>query len=118
MDISGVSTALNTAGLVSSPARGELQPAEEKTTEVPRERGTRGRRGLALGILKQELAIKAWFSARYSLGQVQAPATTEDVADEILGAAKQVVAESPRTAAKSLISFRAKVEQAGTYVRE
>lgn len=118
MDISGISTSLNTAGLVSSPARGELQPVDDKISEAPRERGIRGRRGLALGILKQELAIKAWFKARYSLGHVQAPATTDDVADETLGAAKQIVAESPSTAAKSLISFRARVEQAATYVRE
>lgn len=116
MDISGVSTSLNTAGLVSSPARGEMQPVEDKVSEVPRERGIRGRRGLALGILKQELA--AWFKARYSLGHVQAPATTDDVADETLSAAKQVVAESPSTAAQSLVSFRAKVEQAAIYARE
>jgi len=116
MDISGISTSLNTAGLVSSPARGELQPVDDKIIEAPRERGIRGRRGLALGILKQELAT--WFKARYSLGHVQAPATTDDVADETLSAAKHIVAESPSTAAKSLISFRARVEQAATYVRE
>lgn len=116
MEISGTSTSLNSAGPVSSPARGELQPVDQKTSEAPRERGVRGRRGLALGILKQELA--AWFKARYSLDHVQAPATTDDVADETLGAARQVVAESPPTAAKSLISFRAKVEQAASYVRE
>ncbi len=116
MDISGISTSLNSAGLVSSPARGELQPADDKISEAPRERGIRGRRGLALGILKQELA--AWFKARSSLGHVRAPATADDVANDALSAAKQIVDESPLTAAKSLVSFRARVEQAASYARE
>ncbi len=116
MDISGISTSLNTAGLVSSPARGELQPVNDKTSEAPREQGIRGRRGLALGILKQELA--AWFRVRASLGHVEPPATTDDVANDALAAAKQVVDESPLTAAKSLVSFRARVEQAASYARE
>ncbi len=118
MDISGISTSLNTAERVSSPARGELQAVNEKTSEAPRERGVRGRRGLALGILKQELAFRSWFRAAQSLGFVKAPATADDVADEALGAAKQIVAESPSTAAQSLVALKARVEQAATYARE
>ncbi len=116
MDISGISTSLHTAGLVSQPARGELKPADDRTAEVPREKGISARRGLALGILKQELA--AWFRARSVHGHARAPATAGDVADEAIGAARQAVAESPSTAARSLISFRARVEQAAAYARE
>ena len=119
MDISGVSTSLNTAGQVSSPTRGELQHWwQDKTSRGTSRAWLRGRRGLALGIFKQELALKAWFKARHSLGHVEAPVSTNNVADETLGAARQLVAESPSTAAKSLISFKARVEQAASYVRE
>ena len=117
MDISGISTSLNTQGTVTSwPARSEIQPLgqDRQAVEEPREQApvARGRRGLALGILKQELrvALKAHFHARFTASapsyiEAQNPESPDDVAGEALGAAKQLVAESPTNAAKSLISF-------------
>ncbi|MCP4302755.1 MAG: hypothetical protein GY783_19405 [Gammaproteobacteria bacterium] len=69
------------------------------------------------------MSLKAHFHAKFAAAQqnyaaVQAPATSDDVAEEALGTAKQLVAESPTTAAKSLISFRAKVYETASYVRE
>lgn len=130
MDISGISTSLNTQGSVTSwPARSEIQPLgqDRQAVEEPREQApvARGRRGLALGILKQELrvALKAHFHARFAASapsyiEAQNPESPDDVAGEALGAAKQLVAESPTNAAKSLIAFRARVQETATYVRE
>jgi len=70
MEISGVSTSLSTQTLASTATPSELQPLakDESVPELRREdlRGLRGRRGLALGILKQELraALKSFFGAR------------------------------------------------------
>jgi len=130
MDISGISTSLNTQGSVTSwPARSEIQPLgqDRQAVEEPREQApvARGRRGLALGILKHELrvALKAHFHARFAASapsyiEAQNPESPDDVAGEALGAAKQLVAESPTNAAKSLIAFRARVQETATYVRE
>lgn len=130
MDISGISTSLNTQGFVpASASRGEVQPLvqERQADETPRDmqRAGRGKRGLALGILKQELrlALRAHFHARIaasvpdyeSLHERESP---DEVAEEALGAARQVAAESPKTAAQSLISFRAKIQETVNYVRE
>lgn len=129
MDISGISTSLNTGG----PNARSLGPAEsirthdraEREAPLQQVRGVRGRRGLALGVLKQELrmTLRAHFHARFAstnnayAGPREA-ATSDDVAEEALGAAKQLVAESPAKASKALISFRARVQETASYVRE
>lgn len=129
MEISGVSTSLNTQTLASTATRSELQPLakDEPASELRREdlRGLRGRRGLALGILKQELraALKSFFSAQLA-GTSTAYESTRDadspdaVADEVLGAAKQVVAAAPTSAAESLTSLQSAVVETTGYVRE
>lgn len=129
MEISGVSTSLHADTLYSSKARAEVQPAAQSKTvaEARHEHspGGRGRRGLALGIFRQELrmALQVQFHAKFAAGHpyyddmMELP-TSGHVAQEALGAAKQLVAESPTTAAKSLISFRAKIVETASYVRD
>lgn len=129
MDISGISTSLNTGG---ASAR-SLGPAEsirthdraEREAPLQQVRGGRGRRGLALGALRQELrmTLRAHYHARFSSSNnayagPREAASSDDVAQEALGAAKQLVAESPAKASKALISFRARVQETASYVRE
>ena len=129
MEISGISTAISSSSQFSTAARVERptlddgKSVDESRSDV-RGRG-KGRRGLALGVFRQELrmALKAHFKMKFAASQqgyagMQNPATSDEVADEALGAAKQLVSESPVTAAKSLISFRAKVQETASYVRE
>jgi hypothetical protein len=129
MEISGVSTSLNTQTLASTATRSELQPLakDEPASELRREdlRGLRGRRGLALGILKQELraALKSFFSAQLAATSTAYESTRDAdspdaVADEVLGAAKQVVAAAPTSAAESLTSLQSAVVETTGYVRE
>ncbi len=79
----------------------------------------------ALGAFHQELrtSLKFEFKARFSMQQqgyasVLDAASSDDVAQDALQTAKQLTAESPTTAAKSLISFKAKVHETASYVRE
>jgi hypothetical protein len=132
MNISGISTSVSANSFASSSTAGTDFHRSERMegTREPRhnhENGHHGksRKGLALGVFKQELhiALKAHFHARFAVMQQgyarqQEPVTSDDVAEEALGAAKQLVAEEPTKAAKSLISFRAKVEETASYVRE
>ena len=83
----------------------------------------RYRRGRALGVFRQEMqaAVRTRFRAKIAVSQAgyaRPPATADDVAAETLGTAKQVAAESPLNAARALISFRAKVHETASYVRE
>lgn len=131
MDISGISTSVSANSFASSSTTGTDFHRSERIegTREPRhnhENGHHGknRKGLALGVFKQELhiALKAHFRAKFAVMQPgyarqQEPVTSDDVAEEALGAAKQLVAEEPTKAAKSLISFRAKVEETASYVR-
>ena len=127
MEISGISTSLNTQTLASTTTRSELQPLakDESATETRREdlRGLRGRRGLALGILKQELraALKSFFSAQVAANTAafsQDADSPDSVAEEVLGTAKQVVAAAPTDATESLTTLRSTVEETAGYVRE
>lgn len=129
MEISGFLSSANASGQFSSASRADLQPVEDsKKNEAPhRHHGHRhgSRHGHALDVFRQEMRItlKAHFHARFAVAQqsyaaVRDPASPDDVADEALGAAKQLVAESPVQAAKSLVSFRAKVQETASYVRE
>ena len=79
----------------------------------------------ALNAFRQELraSLKVAFQARFAVHQqgyagAQDIAAPDDVAQDALQAAKRLTAESPRTAAKSLISFKAKVHETASYVRE
>lgn len=132
MDISGVSTSVSTNSFASlSTAGTDFQHSERvegtRKTLHDHENGhhDKSRKGLALGVFKQELhiALKARFHAQFAQMQKgyagqQESVTSDDVAEEALGAAKQLVADEPTKAAKSLISFRAKVEETASYVRE
>ena len=132
MDIPGISTSVSANSFASSSTAGTDFHRSKRVegTREPRhdhENGHHGksRKGLALGVFKQELhiALKAHFHAKFTVMQQgyarqQEPVTSDDVAEEALGAAKQLVAEEPTKAAKSLISFRAKVEETASYVRE
>ncbi len=120
MDINGISTSLNAKGLLSAPDRIDLPAPDKAQSEVPRKQdhGVYARRGLALGILKQELSMRAWIRARLSTSFAEPRPTAETIAEDALAAAKQIVAESPSTARESLVSFRSRVEQATSYARE
>lgn len=129
MDISGVSTSLNTQTLASTATRSELQPLarDEPATELRREdlRGLRGRRGLALGILKQELraALKSFFNAQFvaisaAYESSRGTDSPDVVADEVLGAARQIVAAAPVDATESLASLQSTVAETAGNVRE
>ncbi len=77
----------------------------------------------ALGVFQQEMrtTMKSSFRAKFAVpqgGYAQAAPAADDVAAETLGAAKQLVAESPTNSGKALISFRAKVHETASYVRE
>ncbi len=132
MDISGISTSVSASSFAaSSKVSAEFQNSEliegARETRHEHEHGHhgRGRKGLALGAFKQELriALQTEFHAKFTTMQQgyarqQEPVTSDDVAEEALGAAKRLVADEPARAAKSLISFRAKVEETASYVRE
>ena len=69
------------------------------------------------------MALKAQFQMKFAVTQqnysaMQEPTTSDEVADEALGTARQLVSESPATASKTLISFRAKVQESASYVRQ
>lgn len=129
MDISGVSTSLNTSSMLSSSLRTQLQPLEhsKEGREVRHEHSHHGEkeRGRALGVFRHELqlSLKAKFSVRFSVpqpgyAQTQGPTTADDIAAEALGAARQLVSDAPTRASESLISFRVKVHESASYVRE
>ncbi len=129
MEISTLSTSVTTSGQFSSISRTDLRPTEhsEKSDEMHRHHGRRGGgyRGRALGIFRQELreTLRAQFNPKLSgkenpYTRALQPATSGDVADEALLAARKVVAESPTKASAALISFRARVQETATSVRE
>ncbi|MGB5491099.1 MAG: hypothetical protein WBM76_09770, partial [Woeseiaceae bacterium] len=129
MEISGISTSISSSGQFSTAARVERPSIEhdksvDETRKHHRHHG-KGHGGHALGVFRQELrmALKAQFQMKFAVTQqnysaMQEPTTLDEVADEAVGTAKQLVSESPATAAKSLISFRAKVQETASYVRQ
>ena len=79
----------------------------------------------ALGAFHQELKarLKFEFKAKFSMQQqgyaaVKDDVSSDDVAADALQTAKKLTAESPTTAAKSLISLKAKVHETASYVRQ
>jgi hypothetical protein len=129
MEISGIATSISTNSQLSTAARIE-RPSFDDDTSVKEPRHDhrhhgKGHRGRALDVFRQELrmTLKAHFQMKFTASQqgyaaMQQPASAEEVADEAIGSARQLVSESPATAAKSLISFRAKVQETASYVRE
>jgi len=129
MEITGISTSISTNNQLSTAARAE-RPSLDDGKSVTESRHDhrhhgKGHRGRALGVFRQELrmTLKAHFQMKFAMSQqnyaaMQEPATPDEVADEALGTARQLVSESPVTAAKSLVSFRAKVQETASYVRE
>ncbi len=78
----------------------------------------------ALGAFRQELRLrlKLEFNARFSVRQegyasLEGPPTSDDIAADALQTAKQLTAESPTTAANSLVCLKAKVHETATCVR-
>lgn len=128
MEISAASSSLNTLNSRASRAPGEMHGARpEKQVSDPHHHGHRyqERAGRALDVFRQELqfTLKAHFQAKFATrhpgyAQMQEPATSGDVASEALGAARQVVAESPTKAANSLITFKSKVQETANFVRQ
>ena len=79
----------------------------------------------ALGAFHQELKarLKFEFKAQFSMQQQGYAAVTDDVSSDDVAAdalqtAKKLTAESPTTAAKSLISLKARVHETASYVRQ
>lgn len=130
MGISSVINTLNSNNLLLASASGETKRLDKADSgaEIRHEHShghKRHGRGKALGIFRQEMraSIKLHFYARFTstntaYAKSQDSAAPGDIADEALGAAKQVVAESPSTAAKSLISFRARVHESASIARQ
>jgi len=127
MDTTGISASISSSNML------QVRPLDDgndkvdgtrKSHDVPRHHrhpshaGHKLGRGAALQVFRQELRMSLKMQFRAEFGQSQSayaanqePAGPGDVADEALGAAKQIVARSPARAAKSLISFRANVQQ-------
>lgn len=87
--------------------------------------GHRLRPGAALQIFRQELRMALRAQFRADLGDARGPyegnselPTPGDVADEALGVARQVVAQSPTTAARSLAEFRSRMAQSVDVVKQ
>lgn len=130
MGISSVINTLNSNNVLLASASVETKRSDKADSrgEVRHEHShghKRHGRGKALGIFRQEMraSIKLHFYARFTstntaYAKSQDSAAPGDIADEALGAAKQVVAESPSTAAKSLISFRARVHESASIARQ
>lgn len=129
MDISAVSTVINTsAQLRSSSELASTGSIEEHndTGSIRREQHHREhRQHRALGAFRQEMRfnLKLEFHAKFSVQQkgyasLQGPPTPDEVAADALQTAKQLTAESPATASKSLIHLKATVHEAARYVLE
>lgn len=133
MDISGIPA----SGLASGPQSGsvantgqakghlELRPPDHEHGQRRGKRLDHQSPGRALGAFHQELraSLSIAFKARFAMlhqaySGVQENVSPDDVAADALQTAKQLTAESPTTAAKSLISLKAKVHEAASYVRE
>lgn len=127
MDVSGISNtsvSQNQATRYSVPiaAHGAEKSHDTDHQYRPRSDAYQDR---ALGIFRQELrsSFESHFRARFSIIQpnysaVQGEATSEDVATEALGAAQQLVSESPTRSGRALITFRSRVHETASYVRE
>ena len=126
MDISGISTLAAATELLAPSAKPANSASPERNSAVNEPRGEiAGRRGRALGIFRAQLRIslQARFFTQFSANlpnyaRLQQPDNADGVAAEALGAAKQVVAESPTTAAKSLVRFRSDVRETASFVRQ
>lgn len=128
MDVNGLSSTLSTS--TSLLTRASAAPVGSSGTGgVPQreqdEHCQAGcRRGRALGIFRQEMrfALKMQFHARFAALQqnyLQAaePATTDDIAAETLGTARQAIAEAPTRAGKSIVALKASVQHAASIAR-
>lgn len=133
MDISGLSGISTSVGHKSFAAVSTMvsraEPHEQERTvreadhhDVRRHRGHTGR---AMGVFRQEMrmALRSHFHARFAAehagyAKSQEPAMAGQVADEALGAARQIAERDPVNAAKSLIKFRATIHETASYVRE
>ncbi len=106
MEISGISTSISTNSQLSTAARIE-RPSFDDDKSVKESRHDhrhhgKGHRGRALGVFRQELrmTLKAHFQMKFAASQqsyaaMQQPASAEEVADEAIGSARQLVSESP-----------------------
>lgn len=130
MEISGSSLSLGHANLslvrpVESGSRPTERAGESHELRHDHHHGRKRGHGTALHAFRQELriALKAQFRVEVGTGHGaylanQEPTAPDDVADEALGVAKQVVAQSPTTASRSLIQFRSRVEESVNMVRQ
>lgn len=130
MDITGISTSLGPNGVqVPLTRHADIQPPDQvkppNETRHEHSHGRRGHHGRALDIFRQELrlTLRAQFHARFAASQkeylqLHNPQTPDAVAHEALGAARQLVDEAPTRSAQSLITFRARVHETASYVRE
>ena len=130
MEISGSSLSLGHANLspvrpVESGSRPAERAGESHELRHDHQHGRKRGHGTALHAFRHELriALKAQFRAELGTGHGayltnQEPTGPDDIADEALGVAKQVVAQSPTTASRSLIQFRSRVDESVNMVRQ
>lgn len=123
MDISATSSSMRSnSDLMLRHSAGAVAPNDNKAgehkVERQRQHGCRSCHGNGIQVFRQELrmSLRAQFHTELKLNQGaystnQARPTSDDVADEALAVAKNVVAQSPTTAETSLTKFRASVEQ-------
>ena len=120
--LSASASLLTRARVADIPSAGTDKVPEREDQQAHRERHGRGR---ALGIFHQEMrfALKMQFHARFAAAQqsylqTAEPAASDDVATETLGTARQVIAESPTRAGKSIAALKASVQHAATVARQ
>ena len=133
MEISGISASALAGGSQSATvanagqAKGhlELPPSDHEHGQRRGQRHENHSSGRALGAFHQELraSLSFAFKARFAMLQqaysgIQENVSSDDVAADALQTAKLLTAESPTTAAKSLVSLKAKVHEAARYVQE
>jgi len=125
MEISAISTSLQSNSLLTARQSSGIEKPHEcdcdnQRVSLDRKNGNAYGfgRGAALQVFRAELrmSLKASFHAEFGASQPayaanQESMTSDDVADEALAVAKNVVAQSPTSAAKSLIQFRSSLDQ-------
>lgn len=126
MDVSGISASTVSHDLQTK-AASDIKSHDNGTHHhhEHENRSHRSRQGRALSIFRQELqsSFRMHFRAKIAISQtgyssIQGGPNSEDVATEALGAASQLVSEAPTRSGKALISFRAKIHESASVVRE
>ncbi len=115
-DLTGAFASRSTVARLSE--RAELTTASKQPSAVDDDRGR------ALDAFRNEIRarLRARFSARFNAGATaysenRAPASANDVAKDVVDAARQSIAAQPTRASSAITAFRASVQDIATTVR-